>query len=204
MPRPNLPRLALLAASLLVAPAVSLTSCEKRAPETPPAAPSAQAEPSCPDGMFPDAGRCVTPEEPCPPKHKLAFGRGCVREDDPGDPPAVLAPAPKQSPELSIDDVTVGTGAEAVAGKRVRVHYTGTLEDGTKFDSSWDRGQAFEFEVGKNHVIRGWEQGILGMRVGGKRRLTMAHTLAYGERGHPPKIPPRATLVFVIDLLEVR
>ena len=95
-------------------------------------------------------------------------------------------------------------GAEAVAGKTVWVHYVGTLTDGSKFDSSRDRGEPFNFRLGAGQVIRGWDQGVAGMKVGEIRKLTIPHELAYGERGYPPVIPPRATLVFEVELLEIR
>ena len=106
--------------------------------------------------------------------------------------------------ELSIVSIKDGAGAEAVAGKTVWVHYVGTLTDGSKFDSSRDRGEPFNFKLGAGQVIRGWDQGVAGMKVGEVRKLTIPHELAYGERGYPPVIPPRATLVFEVELLEVR
>jgi FKBP-type peptidyl-prolyl cis-trans isomerase len=106
--------------------------------------------------------------------------------------------------ELSIVSIKDGTGAEAVAGKTVWVHYVGTLTDGSKFDSSRDRGEPFNFRLGAGQVIRGWDQGVAGMKVGEIRKLTIPHELAYGERGYPPVIPPRATLVFEVELLEIR
>lgn len=106
-------------------------------------------------------------------------------------------------PELQIDDQLVGTGDEAVTGKRVRVHYTGTFEDGHTFDSSIPRGEPFEFQLGAGQVIKGWDQGVAGMRVGGKRKLVIPSELAYGSRGAGGVIPPDATLVFEVELLGV-
>src|SRR5215471_872962 len=108
------------------------------------------------------------------------------------------------SASLQIENIKPGSGAEAVAGKTVSVHYVGTLTDGSKFDSSRDRGQPFDFRLGAGQVIRGWDQGVAGMKVGEVRKLTIPHDLAYGERGYPPVIPPRATLVFEVELLGVR
>ena len=105
---------------------------------------------------------------------------------------------------LRYTDLVVGTGASPEPGRTAVVHYTGTLTDGTKFDSSRDRGQPLDFPVGAGRVIRGWEEGVLTMKVGGRRRLVIPPALGYGERGSPPKIPPNSTLVFDIELLEVR
>lgn len=105
---------------------------------------------------------------------------------------------------MKVEDLQVGTGKEAVAGKSVSVHYTGTLTNGSKFDSSFDRNQPFEFVLGRGMVIKGWDQGVAGMKVGGKRKLTIPPDLAYGARGFPPVIPPNSTLVFEVELLDVR
>jgi FKBP-type peptidyl-prolyl cis-trans isomerase FkpA len=104
---------------------------------------------------------------------------------------------------LTVEDVQVGTGATAVAGKRVTVHYVGTLTNGSKFDSSRDRGRGFSFKLGAGEVIKGWDQGVAGMKIGGIRKLTIPPELAYGDNGFPPVIPARATLVFEVELLGV-
>ncbi|HEY8431746.1 MAG TPA: FKBP-type peptidyl-prolyl cis-trans isomerase [Sandaracinaceae bacterium] len=104
---------------------------------------------------------------------------------------------------LQQEDLVVGHGAEAVAGKTVSVHYTGRLTDGSKFDSSLDRGEPFSFRLGAGEVIEGWDRGVVGMRVGGKRKLTIPPELGYGARGFPGAIPPNATLVFEVELLGV-
>ncbi len=104
---------------------------------------------------------------------------------------------------LEKKDITVGAGAEAVTGKNVSVHYTGRLGDGKVFDSSKPRGEAFEFVLGGGMVIKGWDQGVAGMRVGGVRQLTIPPHLGYGARGFPGVIPPEATLYFEIELLAV-
>ena len=106
-------------------------------------------------------------------------------------------------PELVIEDLKVGTGKVALAPASVTVHYVGTLTDGKKFDSSRDRGQGFSFKLGAGQVIKGWDQGVAGMKVGGLRKLTIPPHLAYGERGFPGAIPPSATLVFEVELLSV-
>ncbi|AQR65818.1 peptidylprolyl isomerase [Aquaspirillum sp. LM1] len=105
--------------------------------------------------------------------------------------------------ELLIEDLTVGEGSEAVSGKEVTVHYTGWLTDGEKFDSSKDRKQPFTFPLGAGHVIKGWDQGVVGMKVGGVRKLTIPAALGYGARGAGGVIPPNATLVFEVELLSV-
>lgn len=105
--------------------------------------------------------------------------------------------------ELKIEELRPGTGAQAASGQKVSVHYVGTLLDGRKFDSSRDRHDPFVFTLGRGEVIKGWDQGIAGMQVGGMRKLTIPSTLAYGARGFPPVIPPHATLVFEVELLKV-
>jgi FKBP-type peptidyl-prolyl cis-trans isomerase len=104
---------------------------------------------------------------------------------------------------LKYKDLKVGEGTEAEPGDIVTVHYTGTLTDGTKFDSSVDRNKPFSFPLGAGRVIRGWDEGVDGMKVGGKRKLVIPYDLGYGEEGSPPKIPPKATLLFDVELLKV-
>lgn len=104
---------------------------------------------------------------------------------------------------LKIEDLVEGTGKEAQNRQHVQVHYTGWLTDGTKFDSSVDRNQTFSFQLGARQVIAGWDQGVLGMKEGGKRKLTIPGHLAYGSRGYPGLIPPNATLVFEVELVQV-
>ncbi|MBV1775777.1 FKBP-type peptidyl-prolyl cis-trans isomerase [Burkholderiaceae bacterium DAT-1] len=104
---------------------------------------------------------------------------------------------------LIIDDITTGEGAVAERGQEVTVHYTGWLTDGKKFDSSKDRGIPFSFPLGAGHVIRGWDEGVAGMKVGGVRKLTIPASMGYGARGAGGVIPPNATLVFEVELLEV-
>jgi len=102
---------------------------------------------------------------------------------------------------LQYVDQVVGTGASAVAGSQATVHYTGWLENGQKFDSSVDRGQPFSFPLGAGRVIKGWDEGVQGMKIGGKRRLTIPSNLGYGAKGAGGVIPPHATLIFDVELL---
>ena len=104
---------------------------------------------------------------------------------------------------LQYEDLKEGTGTPAKAGDTVEVHYVGTLTDGKKFDSSRDRGQGFRFSLGKGEVIKGWDEGVAGMRIGEVRKLTIPPDKGYGARGFPPVIPANATLVFEVELLEV-
>jgi len=130
----------------------------------------------------------------------------------PAEQPAAEAPAPapatgpvtKDVTKLVIKDTKVGTGAEATAGKSVTVNYTGYLTDGTKFDSSLDSGQPFTFNLGGGEVIKGWDEGVAGMKVGGTRTLTIPPAMGYGDQGAGGAIPPGATLLFEVQLLAVK
>lgn len=156
-----------------------------------------------------------------------ALGLGCSRKVDEPDPGAKPDPAkssgvvgganggaatasppkpglPAAKGKLESLDMKVGTGAEAKTGNTVKVHYTGTLTSGTKFDSSHDRNEPFSFTLGAGGVIKGWDEGVVGMKVGGKRKLTIPPDLGYGAMGSPPVIPANATLLFEIELLEVK
>jgi FKBP-type peptidyl-prolyl cis-trans isomerase FkpA len=104
---------------------------------------------------------------------------------------------------LKIEEVQEGDGSPAKAGDKVRVHYTGWLTDGTKFDSSLDRNQPFDFDLGAGRVIRGWDEGVAGLKPGGKRKLTIPPQLGYGAAGAGGVIPPNATLVFEVELVEI-
>ncbi len=105
--------------------------------------------------------------------------------------------------ELQIETLKPGDGTEAKSGNNVTVHYVGTLTDGKKFDSSRDRGRGFSFTLGQGMVIKGWDQGVAGMKIGEVRKLTIPPDLAYGAAGRPPVIPPSSTLVFEVELLSV-
>ena len=150
---------------------------------------------------------------------------GPTFELDPDDPnPTLFAMAPDQSSAdasalggplesadtrvtssgLTITDLTLGEGAEAAAGQTVVVHYRGTLENGKQFDASYDRVTPFSFPLGAGRVIKGWDEGVQGMKVGGKRKLVIPPDLAYGSRGAGGVIPPDATLIFEVELLDVK
>jgi peptidylprolyl isomerase len=119
--------------------------------------------------------------------------------------PEVAVPS-GQAPsyQLEIEDIVVGEGDEAVSGRIVEVHYVGvSWNTGRQFDASWDRGSTFKFALGKGQVISGWDQGVSGMKVGGRRRITIPPMLAYGKRGAGGVIGPDETLVFVVDLIAV-
>jgi peptidylprolyl isomerase len=130
----------------------------------------------------------------------------CARRAAPPPLPAAIPPAAGPlvtQYTMRYVEVATGTGAPAAPAKVYVVHYTGWLRDGTKFDSSRDRDTPLRFEQGKRRVIPGWDAGFEGMRVGGRRRLFIPYQLAYGELGRPPRIPPRAELVFDVELLGV-
>ena len=118
--------------------------------------------------------------------------------------PAEGTPTPPAPTKLESEDTVVGTGREAKAGDTVHVQYTGTLMNGTKFDSSYDHGgDPFKFAIGAGQVIKGWDEGVVGMKIGGKRRLRIPPDLGYGAKGSPPAIPPNAGLVFDIELVSI-
>jgi FKBP-type peptidyl-prolyl cis-trans isomerase len=119
-------------------------------------------------------------------------------------PTKVTGDGVKTDSGLQYWDIKVGLGALAKAGDHVKVHYTGWLTTGKKFDSSVDARQPYDFTLGQSEVIKGWDEGVAGMKVGGKRQLRIPPELAYGKSGHPPQIPPNATLIFDVQLLAVK
>jgi FKBP-type peptidyl-prolyl cis-trans isomerase len=121
-----------------------------------------------------------------------------------GGPQPVAGPPTINPSGLKIEELVIGEGAVAKVGDQVEVHYTGWLEDGKKFDSSLDRGKPFAFALGQRAVIKGWDEGVAGMQVGGKRRLTIPPELAYGENGIQNVIPANATLIFEVELLAIK
>src|SRR5689334_11260585 len=151
-----------------------LLACEKRVPEPTPASTTETEAP---------AGSASAPVE------------------------AAAAPAGSVAKEvvtaLKKEDLSPGSGPACKTGDTVRVHYTGTLLDGTKFDSSRDRNEPFQFTLGAGMVIKGWDEGVVGMKKGGKRKLTIPSDMAYGKSGHPPVIPPDSPLVFDVELVEI-
>jgi FKBP-type peptidyl-prolyl cis-trans isomerase len=131
----------------------------------------------------------------------------CTKKTDEPPPsdfkPTEAPPLPPGPDKLEKEDVVVGTGPEAKTGDTVRMHYRGTLMNGKEFDKNEEKDKPFEFVLGKGNVIKGWDEGVPGMKVGGKRKLTIPWSLAYGDKGSGDKIPPKAALKFDVDLVEV-
>jgi FKBP-type peptidyl-prolyl cis-trans isomerase len=171
----------------LFAAVIVLAGCSKLT--EPPKQEALQAEPAQPAEL-----KKAEPEPEGKPEPKAEAKPEPKAEAKPGDANA----------KLGIQDLVVGKGTEAKRGDSVVVHYVGTLTDGKEFDSSKKHGKPFDFVLGAGRVIKGWDEGVSGMKVGGKRKLTVPPSYGYGERGFPPVIPPNATLLFEVELLEVK
>lgn len=153
--------------------------------------------------------KLTEPPKPEPMQGETTTTAAATAEAKPAAEPAPTPAKPAEPPpdpnaKLEIKDLAVGKGAEAKAGDTIKVHYVGTLANGEKFDASKDHGtEPFTFDLGKGRVIKGWDDGVAGMKEGGKRKLTIPPHLGYGARGAGPKIPPNSTLVFEVELVEV-
>jgi FKBP-type peptidyl-prolyl cis-trans isomerase len=136
-------------------------------------------------------------------KNKLGVGPNTMQNQvQPSPSPSATPVSQPQVTDLKMEDLKVGTGAEVVSGKKVTVNYVGTLTDGTKFDSSYDHNVTFQFTIGAGEVIEGWDKGVVGMKVGGKRKLTIPASMGYGSQT-VGTIPANSTLIFDIELLKV-
>jgi FKBP-type peptidyl-prolyl cis-trans isomerase len=154
------------------------------------------------------ATACTSLTEPPPPEQFASSetkdaGTAAAATASAQPPPSLPTQPVPPDQQMGMVTLTAGKGDVAKAGDRVSVHYVGTLSDGSKFDSSRDRNQPFQFVLGQGQVIKGWDQGVAGMKVGEKRKLTIPPAMAYGPMGRPPKIPPNSTLVFEVELLAI-
>lgn len=208
-------KLGLTIATLLSVGALLAACGDKAATPTTATAPAATetkaAEPAATSTAAPASTEAAKPADTATQAAPAATAAQATAAPAAEPAPAAASTGASNITSLQTNDVKVGTGAEAVAGKAVAVHYTGWLYDekaadkhGTQFDSSHDRGEPFEFNLGGGNVIQGWDQGVVGMKVGGQRSLTIPASLAYGESGAGGVIPPNATLVFDVELLDVK
>ncbi|HTN25646.1 MAG TPA: FKBP-type peptidyl-prolyl cis-trans isomerase [Solirubrobacteraceae bacterium] len=196
--------------ALLVAAALGTAACgdSNKTTSTPAAAaPPATATVTTPDVTVqtPPATATQTATTPAPTKTTATKPKSTSSKaisKDLKSKPAIPKPTGKPPKTLVVKDIVKGTGATAKAGDAITVQYVGVdFKTGKQFDASWDRGQPFQFQLGAQMVIPGWDQGVAGMKVGGRRELVIPPDLAYGPQGQPPAIAPNATLVFVIDLV---
>jgi hypothetical protein len=164
--------------------------------------------PACSSFTAPPSPEPIASEAPpaAKPAPSASFAANPAQARPSAGPVPSAPPLPPLDPNAKLDmkDLTVGKGTAAKTGDTVTVHYVGTLLDGKKFDASRDHGKPFDFTLGQGMVIKGWDDGVVGMKVGGKRKLTIPSQLAYGDQGRPPVIPQRATLVFEIELLAIK
>jgi peptidylprolyl isomerase len=188
---------------LLALPAVALAlafaACGDDEPEESAATPAATEE------VTEAPTEAPTEEAPAPEAGEAPSSgdSGVKVEGKVGEKPEIDTSGAKETTELIVEDIEEGDGAEAKSGDTVSVQYSGVLADGTAFDNSFDRGQPFDFQLGAGMVIPGWDQGVAGMKEGGRRVLVIPSDLGYGDAGSPPTIPGGATLVFVVDLEKV-
>jgi FKBP-type peptidyl-prolyl cis-trans isomerase len=195
---------------------IALTGCQDPPQIVPAAPPGIQIStiPPIPEDKMPQAlGESVFQKETKEAKEEGATTDGAAAADAPAGgaeaTPVLADPTKKGETKktasgLQYETLKEGTGAEAKSGQNVTVHYTGTLTDGTKFDSSRDNNRPFSFPLGKGKVIKGWDEGVAGMKVGERRKLTIPSNLGYGPEGFAPAIPPNATLIFDVELLGVK
>ena len=178
-------------ACLAVLVLASAAACQRKVPEPEPSPERAREQAAQSEAK----AKATELDEIDEAAHAVLEGDAAAEATDGGPPDAG---------ELRQKELRPGKGLAAKTGDTVRVHYTGRLRNGTKFDSSLDRNEPFEFTLGQGQVIKGWDEGVVGMKKGGKRRLTIPSEMAYGKVGSPPKIPPDATLEFDIELLEIK